>query len=127
MLLLTSPGALTGPGLAIRGNGSVCRVAADAAEATERVGLSSRVRDLAVTDALAREEATDGLNGGAERSERSGDAQRALLVKRLAIPVLARNGLAAAGDSVSSSSGFVGRVVRRGNTVVEDDAIGGGA
>lgn len=55
MLLLTSPDALTGPGLAVRGNGSVCRVAAEATEATDRVGLTSR-RDLAVTEAFVRDE-----------------------------------------------------------------------
>ena len=106
-------------------------MAAEVTEAIERVGLTSRVRVLAATDALVREEgAIDNFGGSAElRSERSGDVERGLVVRRLAIPGLVRSGLTAALDAKPSSpfSGLLGRVARRGNTIPLDvDAVSGG-
>lgn len=111
----------------MRGNGSVWRVTAEVTEVTDRVGLTCRV--LVVTDVLVRLGVADSLRGNAEdASGRSGEAERGLDVKRLAIPGLVRNGReASAFDAKSaSSSGLLGRVVRRGNTLFDVDATGGG-
>lgn len=94
----------------LRGRGSVCRVATDA---TERVGLGSRVGEPRI-DSFGR----DTLFGTAvvrDDSALSGERDRA---SRLAMPTLLDRGLEeeAIGRSLASEPGLVGLAARRGNT-----------